>query len=519
MNEVQDTNGIRGLNGCGTGTKGSEGIYGEMNPKSNNTPVLIVDRAMDVPNLVELDATTISVQWNPVPITVHYKEIRVVEYLMSFALQMQQIGRGDTLSDKDIKEENWSTQYAGPATYVQVKGLHPGRTYALRVSCEPVVTDPNVMVKVAPPSEPLIVKTKATCPSAILPPSLVLRQKTALKLKWSEPEEDGGHAVLEYVLEGTLPFEDSTIMPNSQGMYEIYRGPERSFLWKKLSPGVRYSVRVKAVNCVGEGAFSSIASFLTLPSVPGTPAQPNLVSCSCDSLMIEWPKVPGNGAEVTYSVEMAKDSGDFATVARVTEPMVMLTNLESGSQYRIRVLAENSEGYSDCSPLLVAKTTAPPPLPPSGLRSSLQDDAVAFFWEVLEDKAEGLIHVLEVCYNMPRASAWEEVYRGKASDCIVKGLCPGSQYLARSKCINKHGESFYSEAISFTTSGPRKISPTGVHARQLSDTAAVTSEKSSGEDVRPCHVSGGENSIHKSDRTSFSKFLVSVYYMKMKECT
>lgn len=213
---------------------------------SERDSVLVVERSMDVPNLVEVDATSVSVEWTPVPITVHSKRIRVVEYLMSFSLQMQQISGDFDVKKINVGENRWTAQYSGPATHVQVKGLHPGRTYALRVLCKPEVKDPNVVLQLAPPSEVLLIRTKATSPSVMLPPMLAARKRRSLKLKWSEPEEDGGHAILEYVLEGTLPFEEPSLAPNSQGMFEIYRGPEKTFTWKKLSPGVRYSARVKA---------------------------------------------------------------------------------------------------------------------------------------------------------------------------------------------------------------------------------------------------------------------------------
>jgi hypothetical protein len=32
------------------------------------------------------------------------------------------------------------------------------------------------------------------------------------------------------------------------GLYEVYRGPERAYLAKRLVPGVQYCARVKAVN-------------------------------------------------------------------------------------------------------------------------------------------------------------------------------------------------------------------------------------------------------------------------------
>ena len=70
----------------------------------------------------------------------------------------------------------------GPATYVQVRGLRPGRRYAVRVSCRPVVSDESVVVQLAPPSEVLVVDTPPTLPDAPPPPALASRLKNALKV-------------------------------------------------------------------------------------------------------------------------------------------------------------------------------------------------------------------------------------------------------------------------------------------------------------------------------------------------
>lgn len=73
-------------------------------------------------------------------------------------------------------------QYLGPATYVQVKGLRPGRRYAVRVCCQPIVSDETVVVCLAKPSEVVVLETPATLPDAPLPPVLANRQRNQLKV-------------------------------------------------------------------------------------------------------------------------------------------------------------------------------------------------------------------------------------------------------------------------------------------------------------------------------------------------
>ena len=182
----------------------------------------------------------------------------------------------------------------------------------------------------------------------------------SLTLKWSDPEENGGHPVSEYVLEGTLPpkvQEAAQVQMNSQGMFEIYRGSGRMFTWGGLSPGHRYNVRVKAVNCLGDGAFSSIASFLTQPTVPDAPPRVSCTSTSADMLTIEWPQPLLHGSESTfYSIEIDDGYGKYRHVAKVQVCTLVLAKLKSDTEYKIRVCAENSEGCSPWSPVASYRT-------------------------------------------------------------------------------------------------------------------------------------------------------------------
>jgi hypothetical protein len=81
-----------------------------------------------------------------------------------------------------IEDDRWSVQYLGPATYVQVKGLRPGRRYAVRVACQAVVADETVLVQLAQPSDVLILSTPATPPDAPAPPGLANRARNSLKV-------------------------------------------------------------------------------------------------------------------------------------------------------------------------------------------------------------------------------------------------------------------------------------------------------------------------------------------------
>jgi hypothetical protein len=89
----------------------------------------------------------------------------------------------DDGAEATLNADCWSVQYHGPATYVQVNGLQPGRRYAVRVACKPVVSSPDIAVKLTDESETLLVSTPPTVPGPPAAPILASRQRSSLKVK------------------------------------------------------------------------------------------------------------------------------------------------------------------------------------------------------------------------------------------------------------------------------------------------------------------------------------------------
>lgn len=82
-----------------------------------------------------------------------------------------------------IHPDRWSVQYTGTASFVQVKGLRPGRRYAARVLAQPTVTNLLEVVLVpSPPSEVVAVETLPCPPMGQPAAQLASRAKKELKV-------------------------------------------------------------------------------------------------------------------------------------------------------------------------------------------------------------------------------------------------------------------------------------------------------------------------------------------------
>lgn len=245
-------------------------------------------------------------------------------------------------------------------------------------------------------------------------------------------------------------------------MYEIYRGIERSFSLKKLLPGVQYAMRVKAMNIIGESPWSDIFTFATQSSVPSTPDAPVVASATPTSVVLIWAPVASNGADVTgYQVEMDDGEGsDLQFVALTREPQYSASNLLSGFNYKFRIRAENSEGYSQWSQLCCVKTaTSPPSKPNPPRRLQATSSAIVIAWSPPEYDGGSPI----LCYVVemrPKTNVrdeetpemvWNIVYKGMELRYTIRGLRPGFAYTVRVQAVNEVGESAFSTEVDVHT--------------------------------------------------------------------
>ena len=454
--------------------------------------------------MVSVDQSSATLQWAPAEVSVVGPDEEVARYddsnfIITYLVQMQHVHRTDGgrdqgrssdydnphLDDADVgpmvSEEAWCMQYWGPATRVQVDGLRPGRKYAIRVQCHPSVKDGAADVELAQASdvEPLLFRTLSSVPSAMLPPVLMVKGRTSLKLQLAEPDEHGGYPVNEYVVEGTMPSgaidgdEDAEGQNGRDGMREIYRGSGRTFVWSRLAPGNRYSVRAKAVNQNGEGAFSSMASFLTQSAPPDAPSGIICMPTGHDSVRLRWEKPWGNGEQVSaYVVELddGRRSGQgWQEIAKIQMCSLLLTKLRMGEEYRVRVCAENSEGRSEWSTVVTHKvsgggsveTTSPyssgelgsgneKPGTPRNLRHERLKNSSVFFWDPTGPGVEDqkfVLEIAEVDKSKSAAHIWKVRYKSEEPRHEIHTLKSDLKYQVSVKAVTSAGDSQYCRTI------------------------------------------------------------------------
>lgn len=447
---------------------------------SSSSAQLQCDTLTDPPTLVIADTNSASITWNAITVTVPPEILSSLQYTIDYDLQMQ-----ETISDPSgqtpptISNDNWSIQYHGPANYVLVRGLKPGRQYAARVvPCITInnninknnIDNPHSSTPPSPPMTPeclpsplLTINLLPTHPSNPPPPLLAARSRHSLKLKWEEPEDDGGSPIQDYVLGMRPAPEDWLSPPNEVGYYEIYRGTTQKFLQKKLLSGQQYMCAVKAVNSVGDSPWSVGAAFCTQASPPSQPSPPQIVQSGKDSVTLQWRTPPDNGSSIQYYVLEKDDgyNGDFTFVYRGKETVVTVTGLTAGLPFRFRVRAENEVGPGECRCPCTAYTQSGAPSaphPPTKLgcthttivlswneppeTSSLQSPLLMYEIEIQPKSETAQRHwppgLLQRGSNNKEQS-WSIGYRGVEKSCTLNHLYPGCVYKCRVLGISSWG--------------------------------------------------------------------------------
>ncbi|KAL0040936.1 hypothetical protein WJX79_010532 [Trebouxia sp. C0005] len=413
------------------------------------------------PSLVAVDTTSMNLQWKAVAQTgLSVSPPAGTDFppcSIAYILQMQQVETRSTATGAELaemcKSDKWTEVYKGTVLITQVHALRPGRRYAFRLVCSPVVLPPLTAPRSQPTSQPVAFATPATVPVAPQPVTLSGRGRTNLTFKWKEPEDTGGRDIFEYHLQMAYPG-NSQDPESDQGFTPVYEGEEKRYKAARLLPGNEYKARVKAVNIIGESPWSQEAAFMTEATVPSPPEFLTCTANGADTVLVSWQAPPDGGAPIhAYQVHRGDGmDGDFQPMYNGSDCQYQATGLLSGLQYRFRVRAENEEGKGNWSDTVIAQTAAVPPDSPSAptvLGSNRT--SVSIRWDSPEADGGSAVTSYEVELR-PKSKAglagmtdeWLTVYQGEATACTMGCLYAGCVYRVRIRAQNASGWGQYS---------------------------------------------------------------------------
>lgn len=213
-----------------------------------------------------------------------------------------------------------------------------------------------------------------TTPSAPTQVVLGITSDTMLTLQWDAPSDNGGDAVNGYVVQWDISSSFDSLGIDATTV-TISDTTQRSYTITTLTTGTVYYVRVAAKNSGGIGAWQASTPVSQAPANqrPGKPNTLTAAVAAAGTLQLYWqvPRIPAHGipcsgtllvpqACPTYSdvdtvyggsafegyLIQYSTSSDFSGYLETTSATtsVLLTALNSGVPYFVRVLTVNSEG-------------------------------------------------------------------------------------------------------------------------------------------------------------------------------
>ncbi len=344
-------------------------------------------------------------------------------------------------SDDRFAQSDGQQPLGAGATGHTVTGLTNGTEYSLRVRAVNGVGDGDW--------SPAAQATPATIPGV---PGDVAAERgdRSLTVSWSAPG-DGGSPVTRY----RVQWRSGDNLFTGSDPSAAVSGNAGSRRVGSLTNGVEYFVRVRAVNGVGDGGWSTAAS-ATPASVAGPPRGVTAVAAS-RTVTVRWqpPASDGGSAITGYKVQWRAESEGYDAAGRqhaagAADRSHRIAGLANGAEYFVRVVAGNSLGDGAVSEEASA-TPATTPGVPGDVAAERGDRSVTASWKPPSSDGGSSVTRYEVQWRSGD-DGFQDSDRTAAvttgTTHRIGSLTNGTEYFVRVRAVNGVGDGGWSAAAS-----------------------------------------------------------------------
>ncbi|EEB12791.1 Neogenin precursor, putative [Pediculus humanus corporis] len=323
---------------------------------------------------------------------------------------------------------------------ITIPGLQPDRTYHFRIVA-------NNAHGAGPSSEDLIVKTETEVhvPSAPLGINAYATSPTTIIVEWKPPAVTNG-AILKYKL---LFIESDSSNENhmltSQQSIEV----------TDLNKFTEYCFWVIAMNENGMGSASEEVVTRTLSDVPSEPPQNVTVEPgSSTSIVVRWepPSKDGQNGIITgyklrYKKQNRRERGErgFTVTAAGDRRLYVLSDLEKGSSYQVRIWAMNVNGTGPPTDWITVETfkndldETKVPDKPTNVIARPSSDSIRVSWGPPKDP-NVMVRGYNIGWGKGFPYTFSEILEGKQQSFNIKNLANSSEYVIAVRAYNAMGD-------------------------------------------------------------------------------
>jgi len=270
----------------------------------------------------------------------------------------------------------------------------------------------------------------------------------SITVTYTAPTIDGGSAVTGYTVKAFAPLATvpaDVCDSNASTLTCTLTG---------LTNGVKYSVKVFAVNAAGTGTASSSLSNVIPATTPGKPTI-TTVTAGAGQVTVAWtaPVSNGGSAITGYTVQAFNAAGTVAidsktcTPATATGTNCIVTGLTNGTAYTFKVTAANVKGSGSASDLSATATPAAAPAAPGSPQATANTGKkVTISWTAPANNGSPITGYTVTAYTWNGSletivTPAKKCTTTSATTCTISLLTAGTQYKFKITATNAKGTS------------------------------------------------------------------------------
>ena len=398
---------------------------------------------------------------------------------VSIAFVPGESGVGGAITNYKYSKDNganWTTRSpSSTVSPLQITGLTNGTAVTVRLRAVDANGD-------GAPSDALSV-TPATTPSP--PTSLSATATSGGATVTFTAGATGGSAITKY----------QYTTDNGSNWFDAVSGATSPVTIRGLTDGTTYSVKLRAVNAVGEGTAAASAASVTPRSTAWMPT--SLVATPGDgsaSIAFTSPGSDGSSTITNYKYEL-NGSGTYVALSPTdaTSP-VTIPGLTNGTTYSVKLLAVNAagDGYGSDAVSVTPFSPATAPAAPTTLVATPGNGSASIAFTA---GADGGASITNYKYQLDGGS-WVALSPSDTTTPVtVPGLTNGTSYSVKLLAVNVAGDGAASDAVEVT---PRTVpsAPSALVATAGDTTASIafTLSSNGGAEISVFQVKVGNGS-------------------------
>ncbi|XP_043859079.1 LOW QUALITY PROTEIN: immunoglobulin-like and fibronectin type III domain-containing protein 1 [Dromiciops gliroides] len=267
-----------------------------------------------------------------------------------------------------------------------------------------------------------------------------------INLSWQPPRDDGGRAVLTYVVERQQAGRTTWLKLGETP------GNVTTFSDTRMEQGKKYTFRVRAVTSEGSGeALVSEELLVASEARPRPPPAPTITSATRQGITLTWtaPRGPGSTHLLGYMIEKRKKGSNIWTAVNdkpISERKWTVTDMLLGCQYEFRVTAVGASGPGEPGPPSDAVFARDPMRPPGPVRDLQVTDtshtSITLSWARPDPQSGDEVQGYVVEVRSSNSLQWNQCHTGTVTSTTytVKGLQPQEAYFLRVTAVNDGGQ-------------------------------------------------------------------------------